>query len=57
MQFVARSKGNCPGVDPNGRAFGEFISTGIRPMFMDRLEYSGYQLAPDIFRQRVLLKD
>ncbi|MGC1717813.1 MAG: CpaF family protein [Isosphaeraceae bacterium] len=45
------------GVDPNGRAFGEFISTGIRPTFMDRLESSGYQLSPDIFRQRVLLKD
>ncbi len=45
------------GVDPNGRAFGEFMSTGIRPAFMDRLEYCGYQLSPDIFRQRVLLKD
>ncbi len=45
------------GVDPNGRAFGEFISTGIRPTFMDRLESSGYHLSPDIFRQRVLLKD
>ena len=45
------------GVDPNGRAFGEFISTGIRPTFMDRLEYGGYHLSPDIFRQRVLLKD
>ena len=45
------------GVDPNGRAFGEFISTGIRPTFMDRLEYAGYHLSPDIFRQRVLLKD
>ena len=45
------------GVDPNGRAFGEFISTGIRPTFMDRLEYAGYHLTPDIFRQRVLLKD
>jgi pilus assembly protein CpaF len=45
------------GVDPNGRAFGEFISTGIRPTFMDRLEYAGYHLTNDIFRQRVLLKD
>jgi pilus assembly protein CpaF len=45
------------GVDGNGRAFGEFISTGIRPTFMDRLESSGCQIAPDIFRQRVLLKD
>ena len=41
----------------HGRAFGEFISTGIRPTFMDRLEYAGYHLSPDIFRQRVLLKD
>jgi pilus assembly protein CpaF len=45
------------GVDPNGRAFGEFMSTGIRPTFMDRLEYAGYHLTADIFRQRVLLKD
>lgn len=45
------------GVDPNGRAYGEFISTGIRPTFMDRLEYAGYHLTHDIFRQRVLLKD
>jgi pilus assembly protein CpaF len=45
------------GVDPNGRAFGEFIATGIRPTFMDRLEYAGYHLSPEIFRQRVLMKD
>ncbi|MFO0888953.1 MAG: CpaF family protein [Isosphaeraceae bacterium] len=45
------------GVDPNGRAFGEFVSTGIRPTFMDRLEYAGVHLSPEIFRQRVLLKD
>lgn len=45
------------GVDANGRAFGEFIATGIRPTFMDRLEYAGYELAPDVFRQRVLLRD
>jgi pilus assembly protein CpaF len=45
------------GVDANGRAFGEFIATGIRPTFMDRLEYAGYHLTPDVFRQRVLLKD
>ena len=45
------------GVDGNGRAYGEFIATGIRPTFMDRLEYAGYHLTPDVFRQRVLLKD
>ena len=42
---------------PNGRAFGEFIATGVRPTFMDRLEHAGYQLTADLFRQRVLLKD
>jgi pilus assembly protein CpaF len=45
------------GVDQNGRAFGEFISTGIRPTFMDRLEQAGCHLPTDLFRQRVLLKD
>ncbi|MBX6315993.1 MAG: CpaF family protein [Isosphaeraceae bacterium] len=45
------------GVDANGRAFGEFIATGIRPTFMDRLEYAGCELPQDLFRQRVLLRD
>jgi pilus assembly protein CpaF len=45
------------GVDSNGRAFGEFISTGVRPTFMERLEQAGYNLTPDTFRQRVLMKD
>jgi pilus assembly protein CpaF len=45
------------GIDGNGRAHGEFIATGIRPTFMDRLEYAGYSLSPDLFRARVLLKD
>ena len=45
------------GVGEDGRAHGEFLATGIRPTFMDRLESSGYHLSPDLFRQRVLLKD
>ncbi len=45
------------GVDADGRACGEFISTGIRPSFMDRLELTGCHLSPELFRQRVLLKD
>jgi pilus assembly protein CpaF len=45
------------GVDANGRAFGEFIATGIRPTFMDRLETAGCHLPEDLFRQRVLLRD
>jgi len=45
------------GVDANGRAFGEFTATGIRPTFMERLEYAGCALPSELFRQRVLLKD
>jgi pilus assembly protein CpaF len=45
------------GVDANGRAHGEFVATGIRPTFMERLEYAGCSLPPDLFRQRILLKD
>lgn len=45
------------GVDADGRAYGEFLSTGIRPTFMERLETAGCKLSPDLFRQRVLLKD
>jgi pilus assembly protein CpaF len=45
------------GIDANGRAFGEFIATGIRPSFMDRLEQAGCRLPQDLFFQRVLLKD
>ena len=45
------------GIDANGRAFGEFVATGVRPTFMDRLEQNGCHLNPEMFRQRVLLKD
>jgi len=45
------------GIDANGRAFGEFRATGVRPAFMDRLEQNGCHLNPEMFRQRVLLKD
>jgi pilus assembly protein CpaF len=45
------------GVDSNGRAYGEFISTGVRPTFMERLEHAGYNLTPEMFRQRVMMRD
>jgi pilus assembly protein CpaF len=45
------------GVDANGRAHGEFIATGIRPSFMDRLEQSGCRVPADLFTQRVMLRD
>jgi pilus assembly protein CpaF len=45
------------GVDANGKAIGRFISTGIRPSFMDRLEQSGIRLPASTFRERVMMQD
>lgn len=45
------------GVDQNGKAIGRFISTGIRPSFMDRLEQAGIRLPASTFRERVMLQD
>lgn len=45
------------GIDENGRAFGKFVATGIRPTFMDRLEAAGVRLPASAFRQRVMMED
>ena len=45
------------GVDENGRAYGKFVATGIRPMFMKRLESAGVRLPASAFRERVMLED
>ena len=45
------------GVDENGRAYGKFIATGIRPTFMSRLESAGVRLPASAFRERVMLED
>ncbi len=45
------------GIDESGRARGRFESTGIRPMFMSRLESAGVRLPSSAFRQRVMLTD
>jgi pilus assembly protein CpaF len=45
------------GIDENGRAFGAFEATGVRPNFMDRLEAAGVRLPSSAFRQRVMLED
>jgi pilus assembly protein CpaF len=42
------------GIDENGRAFGHFESTGVRPSFMARLEQSGIRLPSNLFAARVL---
>jgi pilus assembly protein CpaF len=45
------------GIDENGRAFGRFEATGVRPNFMDRLEAAGVRLPSSAFRQRVMMED
>jgi pilus assembly protein CpaF len=45
------------GIDQNGRTFGQFESTGVRPSFMPRLEAKGIKLPTNMFQERVLLKD
>jgi pilus assembly protein CpaF len=44
------------GIDENGKAFGYFEATGIRPTFMDRLESAGVRLPASAFRQRVMME-
>jgi pilus assembly protein CpaF len=45
------------GVDENGRAYGKFRATGIRPTFMSRLESAGVRLPSSAFRERVMMED
>jgi len=45
------------GIDESGRALGRFVSTGIRPTFMDRLESAGVRLPGSAFRERVMMED
>ena len=44
------------GVDEQGKAYGHFACTGVRPGFMDRLESAGVRLPPSAFRERVMLE-
>ena len=55
MQDIFRFK--QLGVDQNGRAFGQFEATGVRPTFVQRLETKGIKLPSNMFTERVLLRD
>ncbi len=55
MQEVFRYKQT--GIDQNGRAFGQFEATGVRPTFVNRLEAAGIKLPSNLFQERVLLRD
>jgi pilus assembly protein CpaF len=45
------------GIDQNGRAFGQFESTGVRPTFVGRLEAKGIKLPSNLFQERILQRD
>jgi len=45
------------GIDQNGKAYGQFEATGVRPSFVNRLEAKGIKLPSNMFTERVLLKD
>ncbi len=45
------------GIDQNGRAFGQFEATGVRPSFVQRLEAAGIKLPSNLFQERILLRD
>jgi pilus assembly protein CpaF len=55
MQEIFRFK--QLGIDQNGRAYGQFETTGVRPTFVQRLEASGIKLPSNLFQERVLLRD
>ncbi len=43
------------GMSACGKARGQFVATGIRPSFIDRLKTSGCEVDPAIFQRKVLL--
>src|SRR5438132_2354089 len=55
MQDIFRFK--QLGIDQNGRAYGQFEATGVRPSFVNRLEAAGIKLPCNLFQERVLLRD
>ena len=55
MQEIFRFK--QLGLDQNGRAYGQFESTGVRPAFVTRLEQAGIKLPTNLFQERVLMRD
>jgi pilus assembly protein CpaF len=55
MQEVFRFK--QMGIDQNGRAYGQFEATGVRPSFVNRLEAKGVKLPSNMFQERVLMRD
>ena len=55
MQEVFRFK--QLGIDQNGRSYGQFEASGVRPGFIPRLEAAGIKLPANLFQERVLMRD
>src|SRR6476661_5318851 len=55
MQEIFRYK--QLGIDQNGRAYGQFEATGVRPTFINRLESKGVKLPSNMFAERILMRD
>jgi len=55
MQEIFRYK--QLGIDQNGRAYGQFEASGVRPSFINRLESKGVKLPSNMFQERVLMRD
>src|SRR5437762_5217990 len=55
MQDVFRYK--QLGIDQNGRTYGQFEATGVRPSFINRLESKGVKLPSNMFAERILMRD
>jgi pilus assembly protein CpaF len=55
MQEIFRFK--QMGIDQNGKAIGQFETTGVRPTFINRIEAAGIKLPSNLFQERVLLRD
>jgi len=45
------------GIDQNGRSYGQFEASGVRPSFVPRLESAGIKLPSNLFQERVLMRD
>lgn len=44
------------GIGENGKAYGHFVATGVRPSFMHRLESAGVRLPASTFRERAIMQ-
>ena len=55
MQEIFRFK--QLGIDQNGRSYGQFEASGVRPAFIPRLEAAGIKLPTNLFQERVLMRD